>query len=84
MGNITAMLSRIEPAVAKSQDFAGEKTSKNAAFVEYVTKNNVLNTIATIKTKSPILKEMADKGEIKIVGCYYDLNEGKVSFLDQQ
>jgi carbonic anhydrase len=84
MGNITAMLSRIEPAVAKSQDFSGEKTSKNAAFVEYVTKNNVLNTIATIKTKSPILKEMADKGEIKIVGCYYDLNEGKVSFLDQQ
>jgi carbonic anhydrase len=83
MGNITAMLARIEPAVVKSQNFSGEKSSKNPAYVEYVTKNNVLNTIETIKTKSPILKEMADKGEIKIIGCYYDLNEGKVIFLDQ-
>lgn len=83
LGNITAMLARIEPAVAKSQNFSGEKSSKNAAFVEYVTKNNVLNTIATIRAKSPILKEMADKGEIKIVGCYYDLNEGRVIFLEQ-
>jgi carbonic anhydrase len=66
LGNITPVLTKIAPAVAKSQDFNGEKTSKNDAFVEYVAKNNVKNTIATIGAKSPILKEMEDKGEIKI------------------
>jgi len=81
LGNITAMLTKIKPAVVKSQDFTGEKTSKNDAFVEHVAKNNVINTIETIKSKSVILKEMADKGEIKIVGAYYNLKTGAVIFL---
>jgi carbonic anhydrase len=34
-----------------------------------------------IKKQSPLLKEMADKGEIKIVGAYYNLHTGEVSFL---
>lgn len=81
MGNITGMLTRIQPAVKRSQNFAGEKTSKNDAFVEYVAKNNVLNTIETIKQRSPILKQMLDSGQIKIVGAYYDLKTGEVAFL---
>lgn len=81
LGNITAMLTKIKPAVDKSQNFTEEKTSKNEAFVEYVAKNNVVNTIEAIRSKSPILKEMEDKGEIKIVGAYYDLNTGEVIFL---
>jgi len=81
LGNITAMLTNIKPAVAKSQDFAGEKTSKNEAFVEVVSKNNILNTINTIQKKSPILDEMVKKGEIKIVGGYYNLQTGEVTFL---
>jgi carbonic anhydrase len=83
LGNITAMLTKIAPAVAKSQDFKGDKTSKNDDFVEYVAKNNVRNTIAAIRAKSPILKEMEAKGEIKIVGAYYDLNTGEAVFLGQ-
>jgi carbonic anhydrase len=81
LGNLTATLAKIKPAVIKSQDFAGEKNSKNDAFVEYTAKNNVLNTIETIKAKSPILKEMVDKGEIKIVGGYYNINTGEVIFI---
>lgn len=81
LGNITAMLAKIKPAVAKSQDFSGEKTAKNDDFVEYVAKNNVQLTIENIKSRSSILKEMADKGEIKIIGAYYDLHSGEVIFL---
>ncbi|MNY57460.1 Carbonic anhydrase [compost metagenome] len=75
------MLTKIEPAVNKSKDFTGDKTAKNADYVEHVAKNNVLTTIENIKRKSPILKAMADKGEIKIIGAYYDLNTGEVIFL---
>ncbi|PZF71135.1 carbonic anhydrase [Taibaiella soli] len=81
LGNITGMLANIQPAVAKSADFSGEKTSKNPAYVEQVAKNNVLHTISEIRTNSPILKEMEDKGEIKIVGAYYNIQTGAVSFL---
>jgi carbonic anhydrase len=75
------MINNITPAVAQSQDFRGEKSSKNDVFVEWVAKKNVLNTITTIITKSAILKEMADNGEIKVIGAYYDLHTGEVIFL---
>ncbi|MFA6086681.1 carbonic anhydrase family protein [Mucilaginibacter sp.] len=81
LGNITSMLSKIKPAVALSSGFTGEKSSKNPAFVELVTKNNIRNTIQTIRSKSPILKEMSEHGDIKIVGAYYDLHTGAVEFL---
>ena len=38
LGNITAMLSKIKPAIGKSQDFSGDKNSKNDDYVEYVAK----------------------------------------------
>jgi carbonic anhydrase len=45
-----------------------------------VVKNNTINSIETIRKKSPILKEMEEKGEIKIVGAYYSLKTGEVIF----
>lgn len=83
MGNITAMLAKIKPAVALSQTFTGEKNSKNPEFTDLVGKTNVLNTIEIIRERSPILKEMLEKGEIKIAGAFYDINSGKVTFLNE-
>jgi len=82
LGNITAMLSKIKPAVELVSDFKGEKTSKNEAFVHEVCESNVKNTINQIRINSHILKEMEDNGEIKIVGAVYDLDDGEVTFLD--
>jgi carbonic anhydrase len=81
MGNITVMLSRIAPALKMSRSYQGDETSKNIDFVAVVAKNNVLNTIATIRAKSPLLKEMEGKGQIKIIGAYYSLQTGTVTFL---
>lgn len=82
LGNITAMLANIKPAVAMSQSFEGEKSSKNDAFVKTVNKNNIRNTIAQIRTRSEILKEMENKNQIKIVGAYYSLLTGKIEFVE--
>lgn len=81
LGNITAMLSKIKPAVKMSQDFAGEKTAKNDEFVKHVSENNVKHALQQIREKSPILKEMEDKGEIKIVGAFYRLTDGTLELL---
>jgi carbonic anhydrase len=82
LGNITSMLENIRPAILASKDFSGEKSSKNKEYVKYVLKNNVIHAIKTIREKSPDLKEMEDKGAIKIVGAYYNINTGAVKFLD--
>ncbi len=80
LGNITPMLSKIKPAVDKVE-YSGERNSKNEEFVHLVCESNVHNTINNIHEKSPILKEMVDKGEIKVIGAVYDMDTGKVSFL---
>lgn len=80
LGNITAMLSKIRPAV-ESVVYDGDRTSKNAEFVHLVCESNVRKTIQDIRTKSPILKEMEDQGEIKIIGGVYDMDTGEVDFL---
>jgi len=81
LGNITAMLEKIKPAVANAgKDFAGEQTSKNTEFVDAVCIHNINHAIEEIRTKSPILKEMEDKGEIKIIGGIYHMENGLVNF----
>lgn len=83
LGNITPLLSKIKPAVDHAKThFDGETTSKNPEFIEAVCHDNVTLTIKEIRTKSPILKEMEDKGEVKIVGGVYDMETGKVTFME--
>lgn len=82
LGNITAMLNNIMPAVQKSaEEVEGEANSSNKSFVAATVANNVRLTMDRIREKSPILKEMEDHGEIKIVGAVYSLQTGKVEML---
>ena len=82
LGNITSMLGNILPAVKKSSDEVdGELNSSNKEFVAKTVANNVLLTIDRIREKSPIIKEMEDNGEVKIVGGVYSLHTGKVEML---
>lgn len=81
LGNITALCKNIYPAVDATTSADGEdRSSKNIDFVNRVAANNVKMTIEKIKTDSPLLKEMADNGEIDIVGGMYDVGSGKVEF----
>jgi carbonic anhydrase len=80
LGNITPMLAKIRPAV-ESIEYEGDRTSKNQEFVHMASESNVRNTIEKIRSESPILKEMEEKGEIQIVGAVYDMDDGSVDFL---
>ena len=82
LGNLTAMLSNIKPAVAMSQNFVGEKSSKNEAFVKLVAQNNIKHAITEIRAKSEILNKMESNGEIKIIGAFYTLRTGKLEFIN--
>jgi len=81
LGNITPMLQKIRPAV-EMVTYEGERNSGNPEFVSMVCETNVNNTIEKIRLESPILKEMEDNGEIKIVGAVYDMDNGMVSWLN--
>lgn len=84
LGNITSMLEHIHPAVEMTEGFPqDQRTIENSEFVNAVVKNNVLHTMDEIRENSPIIAEMEEKGEIKIVGAYYDVTNGSVQFLEE-
>ncbi len=82
LGNLTALLNKITPAVNACRHFHGDKTSNNPEFVDMVIKENVKLTVENIRMRSSILKEMEINGEIKIVGAYYDMDNGEVNFFE--
>ncbi|TRX33214.1 carbonic anhydrase [Flavobacterium sp. ZT3R18] len=82
MGNLTALLSKIQPAVYDEKSETENRSSSNGEFVEKVATINVKRTVHGIMERSPILKEMIEKGEIGIVGGTHDITTGLVTFYD--
>ena len=80
LGNLTALLSKIRPAVEATR-YTGERSSKNYAFVDAVARENVLMTIANVRQRSPVLRELESTGSIKIAGSMYNLETGMVEFF---
>ncbi|MBO6793164.1 MAG: carbonic anhydrase [Balneolaceae bacterium] len=82
VGNITALLSNIKPAIAMTDDYNGEQTVANGDYVTEVVNNNVRHTIEEMRKNSPIIAELERNGDILIAGAFYDLDTGKVTFID--
>jgi carbonic anhydrase len=83
LGNLTALLDQIEPAVKAVKGFKDDqKTSKNKEFVEAVIEKNVKLTVADVRKNSPVLAEMEKAGDIKIVGALYSLHDGSVTLVE--
>jgi len=80
MGNLTALLTKIRPAVDDETETKDNRNSGNAEFVENVATINVKRTVKSIMERSPILKEMIENGEIGIVGGTHDIATGEVTF----
>jgi carbonic anhydrase len=82
LGNLTSLISAIEPAVELEKEISDNRTSANAEFVEKVASINVRKTVRDILDRSPIIKEMVDAGEIGIIGGMYDVTTGRVQFYE--
>jgi len=81
LGNLTALLEEIKPAVAGVTGHAEDRSSTNKDFVEAVIAKNVELTVADLRKRSPILAELEKEGEIILVGGLYSLKHGKVTLL---
>lgn len=75
MGNITALLSKIKPAISTVE------ADKGSAEVEEVTLANVKHSMEEIRVKSSILSDLEKEGKIKIVGAVYNVENGQIDFL---
>jgi carbonic anhydrase len=73
-GHIESLVTAIKPAV--------EATAKDD--LETTVKANVKNVVQALRSSTPILKTKVDSGEVKVIGGYYSLDTGAVTFLDEK
>lgn len=81
LGKLTGLLDEIKPAV-EATDYDGDRSSKNAEFVDMVAANNVRRAMAEIRDESEVLAKLEKEGKIKIVGAIYHLDGGRLEMLD--
>jgi carbonic anhydrase len=81
LGNLTQTLSNLKPAVYEVKGFKSKKRkADNEKFVQAVAEENVKLNVQAITERSTIMKDLVDKGELKVVGAMYDISTGKVEF----
>jgi carbonic anhydrase len=83
MGNLTNLLSKLQPAVHAEKTVTTNRSSANDEFVEKVATLNVKMAMHQIHDKSTILNDMILKGEIAIIGGMYNVETGVVDFYEE-
>jgi carbonic anhydrase len=82
MGNLTELLSKIQPAIYEERTTTENRTSSNSEFVENVAALNVKRTVQSILQRSPIIKELLDNKQIGVVGGMHNIDSGEVEFYE--
>lgn len=82
MGNLTALLKKIEPAIEAEKNTQADRTGSNFTFVNNVTKLNVGLTIERIRKESEIISQLESSGQIAIIGGLYDVDNGAVTWFE--
>jgi carbonic anhydrase len=73
-GHLPSLVKALKPAVEKTRSQAGDR-------VDNAVHANIRLVAETIKTAKPILAPAVKAGKVKVLGAYYDLDDGKVTFL---
>ena len=71
-GHIESLVKAIRPAVEATVNGDLEATMEA----------NVKNVVQALRSSTPILKPKVGSGQVRVVGAYYSLDTGSVTFLD--
>ena len=84
MGNLTELLAKLQPAVYEEKTVTNpeERNSNNSPFVESVAAINVRRSVKSVISRSYILEQMIEKGEVAIIGAMQHLESGTVEFYE--
>ena len=82
LGNLTALLDEIEPAIdAVSTPVGTDRSSGNTEFVNRVIETNVRMQVNELLRRSDVVRGLVEEGKVKVVGAVHDLATGEVRFL---
>lgn len=80
-GKIRTLVEQIQPAVAEARESGPDL--QGVYMIRAAIKENVKLGIKNLEEKSFILKELAEKGELKILGAIYNIYTGEVEWMEK-
>lgn len=82
MGNLTGLLAKIKPAIAKETTITEDRSSNNPDFVNAVTNLNIHHSLDQVLEKSPVIADLVKEGKVGIIAALYDVGKGIITFYD--
>ena len=81
LGNLTAALENIRPAVAEVTAADGGANSKDKKFVQKVSERNAKDAAGQLVSRSKVLASLVDDQKLTIVAAMHDVSTGVVTWL---
>lgn len=82
LGNLTSLLNKIQPAVKKVKISTPKFDSNSYDDVDHVSEENVKMTVARIRQKSGVIRDLERQHKIRLIGAMYDISSGQVQFYE--
>lgn len=82
LGHLTGLLAKIKPAIDASVEGDEEIASTNESLLDRVTAENVRLNVKKVVEQSSVMAEAIERGDLKVVGAIYNLETGRVTWLD--
>jgi carbonic anhydrase len=82
LGNLTTLLNMVQPSVYLEQTVRERRSGDNPEFVDKVTQIHVRRSVEGVVERSPVLREMIERGQVGLIGAVYDVETGAVEFLE--
>jgi carbonic anhydrase len=81
LGNLTAALENIRPAVAEVTAAEGDSNSKDKKFVQKVSERNAQDAAGQLTSRSKLLASLVNDHKLTIVAAMHDVSSGEVTWL---
>jgi carbonic anhydrase len=73
-GHFPSILAALAPAVERAKDRPGD-------VVDAAARENVKSIVATLESGEGVLKNLVDRGALRVVGVFYDIERGVAEFI---
>jgi carbonic anhydrase len=73
-GRLSAIIEALGPSIEKARAAPGD-------LVETAARESVKSTVAALKASEPVLRPLVERGTLRIVGMFYDIERGTVEVI---
>jgi carbonic anhydrase len=74
-GHLPSLVTALAPAVNAARDQPGDR-------LDNAIRQNIVLTVAGVKTATPILSNAVDEKKLRVVGAVYDLADGRIALVN--